>query len=95
MESFGSDIEVSILIVRDTEFKIKSFVMSFHEYKRIWEPKEKNLLYTKKEAANKIDIFVVVIIKNKKVVGHIPKGKTGIFPKTLKSLLTITITFVM
>ena len=82
VESFGSDIEVSILIVRDTEFKIKSFVMSFHEYKRIWEPKEKNLLYTKKEAANKIDIFVVVIIK-KKVVGNIPKGKTGRFPKTL------------
>ena len=69
--------------MREKEFKIKSFVMCFHEYKRIWALKKSKLLYQKKDATNQIDKFVVVIIKKKKVVGRLLIRKTGRFPKTL------------
>ena len=83
METLGSDIEVPIPIVREKEYQIKSFVMGFHEYKRNWQPKVKELLHTKNEPTNKIDKFAVAVMKEKKVVGHLPKGRTGRFSKTI------------
>lgn len=41
MKSFGSDIRVFILIVRDKEFKVKSFVIGFNEYKKSGNQKRK------------------------------------------------------
>ena len=35
------------------------------------------------EPTNKMDKFAVAVIKNKKIIGHLPLGKTGRFTKTI------------
>ena len=55
------------------ELNFKSFVMGFHEYRKIWESKSNEILEVKLEQQ----------YKNKKFVGHLPLGKTGRFSKTI------------
>ena len=57
--------------------------MGFHEYRKIWEPKSNEILEVKMEPTNKMDKFAVAVIKNKKIIGHLPLGKTGRFSKTI------------
>ena len=80
MESLSND--ALILIVREKELKIKSFVMGFHEYTTIWSPHENEVLLTRMEPTNKKDKFAVAVIGDKdSVVGHLMKGKSGRFAK--------------
>ena len=82
MESLSND--ALILIVREKELKIKSFVMGFHEYTTIWSPHENEVLLTRMEPTNKKDTFAIAVIGDKdSVVGHLMKGKGGRFAKTI------------
>ena len=40
--------------------------MLFHEYRKIWEHKSNEILEVKMEPTNKMDKFIVAVIKNKK-----------------------------
>ena len=57
--------------------------MGFHEHRKIWEPKSNEILEVKLEHTNKTVQFAAVVIKNKKIIGHLPLGKTGRFSKTI------------
>ena len=57
--------------------------MGFHEYRKIWELKSNEILEVKMEPTNKMGKFAVAVIKNKKIVGHLPLGKTWCFSKTI------------
>ena len=82
MESLSND--ALILIVREKELKVKSFVMGFHGYRTIWTPHENEVLLTQMEPTNKEDKFAVGVIGDKdSVVGHLMKGKVGQFAKTI------------
>ena len=41
------------------------------------------ILEVKMEPTNKMDKFSVAVMKNKKIIGHLPLGKSGRFSKTL------------
>ena len=77
MENLSKQIDVLIPIMKERELNFKSFVMGFHEYKKIWEPKSNEILEVNVEPTNKMGKFTVAVIKNKKIIGHLPLGKTG------------------
>ena len=81
MENLSKQIDVLIPIIKERELNFKSFVMGFHEYPNIWQPKSNEILEVKMEPTNKMDKFAVAVIKNKKIIGHLPLGKMGAFPK--------------
>ena len=82
MENISKHIDVLIPIIKERELNFKSFVMGFHEYRNIWQPKSNEILEVKMEPTNKMDKFTVAVIKNKQIIGHIPFGKTERFSKT-------------
>ena len=63
--------------------------MGCHVYRNIWSPKEKDILNTEIEPSNVMDKFAVVIKNNTTTVGHLPKGKTSRFCKTVFYFLKI------
>ena len=87
MENLSKQTDVLIPITKKRELNFKSFVMGFHEYRKIWEPKSNEILEVKMEPTSKIDKFAVGVIKIKKFIGHLPLGKTGRFSKTIFDFL--------
>ena len=75
MENLSKQIDVLILIIKERELNFKSFVMGFHEYRKIWKPKSNEILEVKMEPTSKMDKFAVEVIKNKKIIRHLPLGK--------------------
>ena len=82
MENRSKQIDVHIPIIKKRELNFKSFLMGFHEYRKIWEPKYNEISEVKMEPTIKMDKFTVAVIKNKNI-GHLPLGKTGRFSKTI------------
>ena len=89
MENLGKNIDLPIPIIKEKEYQIESFVMGYYVYRNIWSPKEKDILNTEIELSNVMDKFAVVIKNNTITVGHLPKGKTGRFCKTVFYFLKI------
>ena len=84
MENLAKNIDLLIPIIKVKGYQIESFVMGYHMmYRNIWSPKEKDILNTEIEPSNVMDKFAVVIKNNTATVGHLPKGKTGRFCKTV------------
>ena len=83
MENLSQKIDIFLPIIKERKLNFKSFVIGFHLYKKIWEPKSNEILEVKLEPTNKMDKFAVAVTKNKKIIGHIPLGKTGCFSKTI------------
>lgn len=73
--------KIPIVLIKSHDFD--SFVMGYHVYKAIWTPFEKEELTAMMEPKNIEDKFAVVVKRNESVVGHLPKGKTGRFAKTI------------
>ena len=89
MENLGKNIDLPIPIIKEKEYQIESFVMGYYVYRNIWSPKEKDILNTEIEPSNVMDKFAVVIKNNTITAGHLPKGKTGRFCKTVFYFLKI------
>ena len=89
MENFAKNIDLLIPIIKEKEYQTESFVMGYHVYRNIWLPKEKDILNTEIEPSNVMDKFAVVIKNNTTTVGHLPKGKTSRFCKTVFYFLKI------
>ena len=82
MESLSND--TLILITREKELDIKSFIMGFHEYRTIWKPQENEVLHACMEPTNKKDKFDVAVIGHKNfILGHLVKEKSARFSKTV------------
>ena len=73
-----------ILIIREKELDIKSFIMGFHEYRTIWMLHENEVLHARMEPTNKKGKFAVAEIGHKNsAVGNLMKGKSEPFTKTI------------
>ena len=83
MENISKQIDVLIRIIKERKLNFKSFVMGFHKYRKIWEPKSNEILEVKMELTNEMGKFAVALIKNKKIIGNLPRGKTGCFSETI------------
>ena len=59
------------------------YVKGYHIYKHIWTPEIGESLDAQIEPNNPADKYAVCIRKSGKVVGHLKKGGTGRFGKTI------------
>ena len=64
-------------------FEIESFVKGYHAYQYKWTPKVGDVLETKMEPTNIVDKYAVCVLYRNRVVGHLKRGKTGRFAKTI------------
>ena len=80
-------IEDELPIILLKEYVVFSHVKGYHEYMKIWLPFIGEFLQTRLEPENEFDKYAVAVIKDGVVVGHLTKGKTGRFAKTISFFL--------
>ena len=78
--------KINIIVEKDHQFSINSFVRGYYVYTDIWTPNigDENL-YLELEDGNKYGKNAVVVIIDGKTGGHIPKNLS----KTFKHFLTL------
>ena len=94
----SSSYEISQLIT--IEFETESVIKGYHAYMNDWTPILGENLSTRSEPENEIDKYAVAITKDTRVIGHLKKGKTGRYAKTvfyflranLMNTISITVT---
>ena len=70
-------------IVLITTLDLETFIKGHHVYKDIWTPKQGEQLDVLMEPDNRMDKFAVCVKINEKIVGHLKKGTSGRFAKTI------------
>ena len=70
-----------------SSLEIETYVRGYHAYKNIWNPKLGEVLVAERESDNSYDKFAVAVKKNGQVVGHLKKGKSGWFSKSISYFL--------
>ena len=73
--------ELPIFIVQ--EYEVSSFAMGYHEYRKTWAPFLGEILQCRMEPHNAVDRYAVAAMNKDRVVGHLMKGKSGKFAKTV------------
>ena len=79
------DQEMELILIKQKQYQLDSFVRGYHPYNDIWAPKvgDENLCL-KSESENQHDKFAVAILLQEKVVGHVPINLSKIFHQFLK-----------
>ena len=88
MESSASRKESEIPIVLITTAELKTFIKGYHVCKETWIPKVGGHGVFM-EPGNPKDKFTAFVKVNKKIVGHLKKGATGRFAKTIFFFLRV------
>ena len=70
-------------IVLIQEDEVVSHIIGYHEYTSIWIHFGGEKLTCQMEPGNALDKYTVAVIKNSSVVGHLTKGRSGKFAKTI------------
>ena len=81
MDSTLREEELPIILIQ--EYEIVSHIMGYHEYKSIWIPFVGEKLTYRTEPENALGKYAVAVIKNGSVVGHLMKGESDKFAKTI------------
>ena len=75
-------------IILTVEISHETEIKGHHVYKDIWTPELGEHLEVKSEQENPVDRFAVCLkAKNGKTVGHLKKGRSGRFAKTISYYL--------
>ena len=77
------NVEDQIPIVAMTSIEIDSYVNGYHTYQDKWTPQIGEKLKTAIELDNIMDKYAVCVLKNNEIVGHLSKGKSRKFAKTI------------
>ena len=70
-------------LILTTTLDLETFIKRHHVYKDIWTPKQGEQLDVLMEPDNRMDKFAVCVKTNEKIVGHLKKGTSGRFAKTI------------
>ena len=77
------NLQDELPIVLFTTLDLETFIKGHHVYKDIWTPKQGEQLDVLMEPDNRMDKFAVCVKINEKIVGHLKKGTSGRFAKTI------------
>ena len=83
MEEFHQDFDMAIPIIVLAEYSTETFVMGYHDYNNVWIPEMGEHLETRMEPTNHMDRFAVGVFRHGQPVGHLMKGRTGRYAKTI------------
>ena len=67
-----------------SSFEIDSHVKGYHTYLDEWKPCRGEVLQAIPEPGNVVDEYEVCVLKDGEVVGHLKRGKSGRFAKTIQ-----------
>ena len=79
------DQEIEVVLIKEKQFNLDSFVRGYHAYMDIWVPKvgDKNLSL-KLESENLHDKYAVAVLSEGRVFGHVPKNLSKLFHQFLR-----------
>ena len=79
------DQEIELILIKQKQYDLDSFVRGYHAYMDIWTPKvgDENFCL-KSENENQYDKFAVTIVLEEGIVGHVPKNLSKIFHQFMK-----------
>ena len=79
------DQEIELILLKQTQYDLDSFVRGYHAYMDIRTPKvgDENFCL-KSENENQHDKFSVAIVLEERLVGHVPKNLSKIFHQFMK-----------
>ena len=77
------DEPLPIVIDKANSFSFNSYARGYHEYMKIWNPVDGEVLVCTQEIDNPHDNYAVSIIRNSYVVGHVPLGLSKTFSNFL------------
>ena len=75
-------------------FNVYSYITGHYHYQHIWTPKVGEELTSMYEVDNAYDEFAVSVLKDDKIVGHVPRELSKEFTTLLKSGGTIKVTII-
>ena len=77
----SSSYEMPLVIIK--EFETESVIKGYHACMNDWTPIIVENLSTRSEPENEIDRYAAAVTKEPRVIGHLKKGKTGRYAKTV------------
>ena len=79
------DEEIELILIKQKQYDLDSFVRGYHVYMDIWTPKvgDENFCL-KSENENQHEKFAVAIVLEERIVGHVPKNLSKIFHQFMK-----------
>ena len=83
----NTDEPLQIVIDKANSFSFNSYARGYHAYMKIWNPVDGAVLVCTRETDNPHDNYIVSIIRNSYVVGHVPLGLS----KTLSNFLSLSV----
>ena len=72
-----------ILVILNTRLELETYIKGHHVYNEVWNLEVGWKLNVLMEPDNRVDMFAVCVEKDQAVVGHLKKGNTGKFTKTI------------
>lgn len=70
--------------------QINSCIKGYHDYQEIWKPTVNEKLSTRREPDNPVDKYAVYLLQDRETIdGHLKKGKSGRFAKTIFYFLRV------
>ena len=76
-----SSYEMPLVIIK--EFETESVIKGYHAYMNDWTPILGEDLSKLSEPENENHKYAVAVTKDAQVIGHLKKGKTGQYAKTI------------
>ena len=83
--SLSKEEDLSILLVKG--YDLKTHIKGYHAYMTKWTPKNGEILKARPEPENEYDKYVVAVERCGNVVGHLSKGRSAHFAKTVSYFL--------
>ena len=79
------DQEIELILIKQKQYDLDSFVRGYHAYMDIWTPKvgDENFCL-KSENENQYDKFALAIVLEERIVGYVPKNLSEIFHQFMK-----------
>ena len=79
------DQEIELILIKQKQYDLDSFVRGYHAYMDIWKPKAGDDNFClKSENENQHDKFAVAIVLEERILGHVPKNLSKIFHQFMK-----------
>ena len=72
-----------IPVILNKSLELEKYIKGHHVYKEVWTPEVGEKLNVLMEPDNRVDKFAVCVEKDQTVVGHLKKGDSGKFAKTI------------
>ena len=80
---FNLSIEEDLSILLVKEYNLKTHIKGYHAYMTKWTPKNGEILKARPEPENEYDKYAVAVERCGDVVGHLSKGRSAHFAKTV------------